>query len=357
MIHLLQTTEGVTRDVTQLVGTVTWAGDINQCARSLDYELVQSPTDKNMPAVPFGNGTKVQLLQDDALLFEGLVMSNDGSTDNSKIAVHCWDWGFFLRRNKGVYKFTGQTPEQIARRLCADFGIPVGRLAATGFAVTRNFFGQYLYDIIQTAYTLAARSSGKQYILRFTGRQLNVLERTVDDNTLVIEGGVNLIGAAVRSSVEDMVNRVAVYDKDERAIATVGDAEAQRLYGVMQEVVKQSGEEDPVAQANALLREKGVQQKITVDSLGNAANITGGTVVVHEPFTKLYGLFYIDSDTHQWKNGQYYNKLTLNFKSIMDEREVGQLPNKTGGKTQGKTGKKTGATADVRMVGPNGEVY
>ena len=78
-------------------------------------------------------------------------------------------------------------------------------------------------------------------------------------------------------------------------------------------------------------------QKIIVNSLGNLANITGGTVVVREPYTGVYGLFYIDADVHTWKLGQYYNKLTLNFKNIMDEQEAGSLPNKDGGKTKGAT--------------------
>lgn len=56
-------------------------------------------------------------------------------------------------------------------------------------------------------------------------------------------------------------------------------------------------------------------------------------MVVREPYTGLYGLFYIDSDTHEWKRGQYYNKLTLNYNRIMDEQEAGSLPNASGAGT------------------------
>ena len=73
-----------------------------------------------------------------------------------------------------------------------------------------------------------------------------------------------------------------------------------------------------------------------MENLGNIANVTGGTVVVHEPYTGVYGMFFIDSDTHTWKNGQYYNSLVLNFQNIMDEQEAGSLPNKTGSNTAGK---------------------
>lgn len=58
---------------------------------------------------------------------------------------------------------------------------------------------------------------------------------------------------------------------------------------------------------------------------GGTGNRTGGCVTVREPTTGLQGLFYIDGDTHTWKNGQYFNKLTLNFKSVMDEQDAGPI--------------------------------
>lgn len=334
MLHLLHTDQkGNTQDVIGLVPTITWSGDYQQCARSLDYSLVQ---EQMAPAVPCEIGTKVLLMEGDEPLFEGHIFSRDRDTGNSQISVHCFDWGFYLRRNKASYKFTGQSPEQIAKRVCGDFGIPVGTLAPTGFSVSRNFFGSSLYEIIQTAYTLAGRQSGKKYCIRFVGRQLWVLEKAVGPDTLVISSGNNLIGAQIRESVEGMVNRVEIYDKDGKYKTTVQDAQSQGLYGVMQEVIKQAGQESALDKAKALLKENGYSQKITVDALGNRANLTGGTVVVQEPTTGIYGLFYIDDDSHTWKNGQYFNQLTLNFESIMDEKEVGELPNQTGSKTKSR---------------------
>ena len=39
--------------------------------------------------------------------------------------------------------------------------------------------------------------------------------------------------------------------------------------------------------------------------------------------TGVTGLCWIDSDTHTWKNGQYYCKLTLNFRSLVDDTRAG----------------------------------
>ena len=71
-----------------------------------------------------------------------------------------------------------------------------------------------------------------------------------------------------------------------------------------------------------MLEDSEKERSATVTNLGNPECITGNAVMIHEPFTGLDGLFYIDADTHTWKNGVYTNKLTLNFKNIMDEREA-----------------------------------
>ncbi len=361
MLQLLHTDQaGRTWDASQLAEIIGWSGDIRQCARRLEVQLVQ-PERGGVPRVPCEIGTKTLLLLDGRTLFEGHIFSREQTTDSSRLTLTSWDWGYYLRRNQGTYQFSGQSPEQIARRVCLDFGIPVGNLAQTGFALRRNFFGASLYDIIQTAYTLAGRENGRQYYIRFRGREMDVLERRADDTAMVIQSGVNLIAAHVSESVETMVNRVEVYDKNQRLLHTAGDAEAQRLYGVMQQALTQTEGQSAASQAAALLREKGYQQKITVDNLGNPANLTGGTAVVREPVTGLYGLFYIDGDKHQWKGGQYYNQLTLNYQSIMDEREAGNLPNKTGSKTAAKSRNssrgKSQAKQTVRMVSPTGEEY
>jgi predicted lactoylglutathione lyase len=144
--------------------------------------------------------------------------------------------------------------------------------------------------------------------------------------------------ASTTDSIENMVNQVAIYDKNDKLIRKVKNDEFIKLYGLMQEYIKQADGEDSGNKAQKLLNDNGVQQKITINNLGNVANVTGGTVVVRESYTGLYGLFYIDSDTHTWKNGLYLNKLVINFKNIMDEKEVGELPNKTGSKTKSTSG-------------------
>lgn len=266
-------------------------------------------------------------MQDNRLLFEGYVFERNRSTNSSTMNVTCYDRGIYLKRNRASYKFINQTPEDITKRVCGDFGINFGEVIGTGIKITRNFIGLSLYDIIQTSYTLASAETKKKYYLAFKGSSLYVSEKKANDETLVIEG---LIDAAMSDSITDMVNQVAIHDANDKFIRNVKNDEYIRLYGLMQDYMKQPDSKSVESKAQSLIDDNGIQQRITINNLGNAANITGGTVVVHEPYTGVYGLFYIDSDVHTWKKGLYLNKLVLNFKNIMDEKEAGSLPNKSG---------------------------
>lgn len=327
MIKLTITSpEGGTVNATQLIPTVTWSGDYQQCSRTLELGLLSSATDKNIPRVSCPLGSGVLLTDGSKERFSGYIFTRQKSTGDSVIDLRCYDRGIYVKRNEGVYKFTNMTPEAITARICADFGIEVGALAETGVKISRNFIGVSLHKIIQTAYTLAAETTGEDYLIRFEGVKLTVIKKAVTAETLILEGGSNLMSAASTESVADMINQVAIYDSDGKLVSTQSDASLIKLYGLLQSYLKQSDDEDSTAKAKKLIEDNGVSQKITVENLGDARCITGNSIVVREPYTGVYGLFWIDGDIHTWKNGQYYNKLTLNFKRIMDEQEAGSLP-------------------------------
>ena len=319
---IISTERGVT-DVTQLVSSLDWSGDTKQVARTVRCELLQSTTDCNVPVADCPLGSGVTLEHEGKVLFEGWIFARERTTDSSTLTLTCIDRGLYLKRNEAVYKFAGTTAEAATARVCADFGIPVGSLAATGVKLTRNFLGVDLYSIIETLYTLAAQSTGKVYQQRFEGGRLYVRERSESGGSVILEGGHNLMAASVSESIESLVNVVNIYDKDEKLLQTVQDAALVAAFGKMQSYLKKSDDEDAAKKAAKTLRDNGIEHKITVDCLGDVRCTAGESVVVRDRGTGLSGLFWIDEDTHSWKLGQYYNKLVLNYRKLMDEAESG----------------------------------
>ena len=317
------TSTGKAQNITELVPNVKWSGDYRNAARELSFSVLSSPTDKGIPTVDCPLGANVQLTEGGNLLFDGYIFNRSRNIEQSSIAITCFDRGIHLKKNKISRKVSGELPEAVTAALAREFGLTVGQIAATGIPVTRNFFGVSIYDAVMTMYTLASRQTGKRYYAGFRGGRLSVTEGEPNAETLVIRGQSNLIGLSTTESIEDMVNDVGIYDANDRLVEVKEDAQSVRLYGRMQEYLKQSGQDNRLSEASTLLEENGVKQELRVDSLGDTRCVAGNCVTVEEPFTRTKGLFFIEKDIHEWKRGQYYNNLTLNFKRLMDEKEAG----------------------------------
>lgn len=331
MDMIITTAQGA-RSVIQLVQEITWSGDYMQVARTLEFSLLSSTTDDTIPQVDCPLGAGVRLVVEGQTLFDGFVVTRSRDTGGNAMQITCYDRGFYLKRNKACYKFTQQTPKAIASKVAADFGIPLGELADANIPITRIFASgsDSLYDIIATAYTLAARQTGKQYHIGFLQEKLCVTPKEPGQKSLVIQGGSNLMTASTTESIDNCVSAVQIYDQNDKPVKTLEDAQRIQLYGRLQEIIKQAQGEDRTQDAQRLLEEGGPSQKIAVECLGNPASITGGAVIVREPYTGLDGLFFIDSDRHQWRGGQYFNRLVLNFQAIVDQKEAGSAPAEKG---------------------------
>lgn len=309
-------------DVTELAESVAWAGSYDTVGRTVDFAL---PVDDGglLPVIPCPMGSHVQLLADGALRFDGTVFTRERTAGENLLSLGAVDRGINLKACEGSYQFKGWTPEAVAARVCGDYGFTAGNLARTGVSVTRKFAGVSLYQIIQTAYTLAAEQTGKRYQLRFRGAALDVVEKGLGAKTLVLKPGSNLLSATSRESAERLINSVAIYDDNGQKAATRRDSEAVGLYGLMEAYLKQSKDRDTDREAQRLLADNPVVQKVTVEASGNPDLISGNGVIVREPVTGLWGTFWILADSHTWKNGVYRTKLTLDFRNLMDEADAG----------------------------------
>lgn len=315
-------------DITEAVGQVTWSGDYSDCSRCLEFTYLINSAVKSLPDIDAKLGANVIFYDDDGnQIFDGFVFSRDKSSDSSEVTASCYDRGIYLKRNKSTYDFKNQTADSVAKTIAADFNIQIGSLAAPKVKITRKFLGVDLYNIIETMYSLSSESTGEKYLIRFIGKKMNVVEKDDTSTITELDGTFNLMDMTVNESIEKMVNQVAIYNENDVLSRTIKDSGLISAYGLMQDYVKESKGKDATAEAQKLLSENGISQKITVNILGNINCITGNMAKVREPYTGVTGVFYIDSDTHSWKNGQYYTKLVLDFKNIMNETSSGSEKN------------------------------
>lgn len=316
---------GKPRDVSGLYQSVTWSGDKRAISRSLHVLLATPKDGEELPRVVIGDGLVLAL--DGKTAFSGQVYQRGQQSEDYMADITAFDGGYRLGRNDGTYRFTGASPEAITRTACADHDFAVASLPTTGAHLRRIFAGVPLAKIIQTAWTLAEEQTGKRYAICWTPDGLVVRERGVSPQSPVLRPRSNLMDASVREDATGCVTGVAIYDQHGSLLRRIsGDGEAETLLGVMERHVRQTKNGGAAADATAkrLLEEGRIQQRVSVNVLGDPALITGQTVVVREEQTGLSGVFWIEADRHTWKNGQYFTALDLNCRNVSQRVEAGQ---------------------------------
>lgn len=305
------------RDVTAYVASVSSSGSINGCSRTLDVQFMQSAADPNVETFNFSTGNEVQFSAD-GYTFYGVLAKLERSVDANTVSLKAYDMGLYLKRNTVTQKIRGVSPASAARTLCSGFGVRTGYLEETGFTFSRIFKNTSLYSAIMTGYTLASAKTGGKYQVVFDGSLMCVVERgTIIAGT--VEPGRNLMSAAYSESIERVVNRVNMYDRDGNFVDSVSGDTSIGIMAQAMTLTETQGRD----RANKILRDNKLARSGTIEILGNPLCVTGNAVLVYEPYSGLFGKFYIDSDTHTWKNGLYICKMTLNFERTMDEQEAG----------------------------------
>lgn len=307
------------RDLSQLVEKVIWSGDSKQVARKLVFSIATRGTDRFLPKVTVNEGDSVLFKDGDRILFGGPVFDIEKSASGNITTYTAFDLMFYIN-NSDINKVFDDTPEAITAWICSHLGVPFGSAAPTGIKVYLPWLGKNAYEAIMAAYTTASHQNGKKYIpLMRNVNQVCVIEKGALCG-VVLNGGYNLTEATYKTSLQKLVDRVIVTDKNGNQTSVVEDIGAQAKYGVVQRVYKQEEGKDTAAEANALLQT--IEQSGTVTATSDTRAVSGYAIAVQEPVTGLYGKFYIESDAHTFEDGKEMMQLTLAFSNMMDEREI-----------------------------------
>lgn len=308
------------KDISQLVEKVTWSGDSKQVARKLAFSIATRGTDHFLPKVTINEGDSVLFKDGDRTLFGGPVFDIEKSASGNLTTYTAFDLMFYIN-NSDISKVFDDTPEAITAWICSHLGVPFGSAAPTGIKVYLPWLGKKAYEAIMAAYTTASRKNGKKYIpLMQNVNQVCVIEKGTLCGVM-LDGGYNLTEAAYKTSLQKLVDRVIVTDRNGNQTGVVEDAGAQSKYGVVQHVYKQEDGRDAAAEARSRLHI--IDQTATVSAVSDTRAVSGYAIAVQEAVTGLYGKFYIESDTHTFEDGKEAMQLTLAFSNMMDEKEIG----------------------------------
>lgn len=311
------------KDLSELVAAITWSGDSGQISRKLEFTIAKNAGDANFPNVTINEGDQVLLQADTGVfLFGGIIFDIERTASSKQVRYLAYDLLFYINGSELTKDYYG-TPEDITRDVCNSLGISVGTLAVTGLVIENPCVKKTGYQVIQSSYTAAARQNGKAYMLVMEKvNQVSVIEKG-QDSGVILTGDANLSEANYKTTLQNLVNRVLITDKNGAVVGTVEDAESQAAFGTIQKILEQEEGKDAAAEARNLLH--GSDPSASVSGVPDDVRaVSGYALIVQEPDTGLYGRFFIESDSHQYANGSSTMSLTLAFQNRMDEVEIDQ---------------------------------
>lgn len=306
------------KDLSELVEQITWSGDTKQVARKLGFTIAQKASDKYLPKVSLEIGADVLFQEGETIFFGGIIFDIEKSAAGNVITYTAYDLLYYVN-NSQVSRIYDDLAENIAAQVCQDLGITLGTAAATGVKVYMPCLGKTGYEALIMAYTEASHSTGIPYMpIMQNVNEVCMIEKGQWCGA-VLEGTYNLEDAQYKQSLDKMVNKVLITDKNGNVESTIDDSESQK-YGVIQKVYKKEDGKDAATEAKAMLQ--GLDQSGSVTALSDDRAVSGYSIAVQDEISGLYGLFFIESDSHTYANGKEEMQLTLAFSNLMDEKEV-----------------------------------
>lgn len=310
-------------DITEAVGSVSWGGSVSQAARTAEITVLNAPDDENIEKLKLniGAGDNIKLYENKENIFFGEVQTAEKMSQYGTVTYSCTDLLVHLLKSTGVYNFENTTAEDITRKVCADFEIETGEIAASKAPIKKLIIdGSTIYDIIMQAYTKASKQNGNLYICRMNGSKLSVEVKGTEIESFVLAEEYNITNSTYQETIENMVNIVKIYDDTGKQIGEVKQDEWIQKYGIYQQIYKKEKGINEATAATTMF--VGIEKKVSLDGLNGVLNcIAGNAVEVQDKATGLDGIFWIDADTHTWENGTHIMNLDLNFKNLMDEKE------------------------------------
>lgn len=314
-IHFI-TRDGNAKDITNLCSDITWSGDLQQAARKLSINMVSPLFDVNIPIVELDPGNRIRLLTDDHKeLFSGYIFGRERNLSGQSVSITCYDGLIYLTKSKTSYNFKQKTAEEIARVVCQDVGVARGSFSETNILQSYIAISKAPYEIISGVYKKAGELNNKEYIISFQNDMVNITEKGQTSRALVLDPRTNIINQNYSEDIGNMINKVLIYDDKNNLQNQVTKDEWISSYGVFQEIYQKEAGKDPNTVAKNMFN--GIERKGSIDAIGDTGCITGSAVIINEPFTKKSGIFYIESDSHSWKDGKHTMQLVLNFKGLM----------------------------------------
>lgn len=293
-------------------GGLAWSDDIETYTTILNFTS----------QIEFNVGQHISLVNAGNILLTGIITDVDFDRDLI-YSYTVYDFGFYLGKNEITQQFRGIEIETAIRRLFNSVDIPVGTINGVRGIIDKPYRKQTVQAVLKDLLELATGQTGVNYVVDCTQGVVNIgtytpLAEPLGDLSPVISinSAENLANAKVKTSIQDMRNRILVYtgdDKNSRVVARAMDNNNINAFGLMQEIIEadNNAKNFNVIAQNRLQEANRITTTIDVNLLGDDRIRKGSLIAINDEVTNVNGIYVIRTAKHTVDNGIHTVDCTL----------------------------------------------
>lgn len=278
------------QEILTVLDGMSWNGAKDICSRTLQFQFLYNPINKDIPKYSAKVGDKVTWSEDDKILFLGYIEQLPYNTDDDTISVTCCDLMTHLMRSKAIGRFKG-TLNELCNSICGIFNLKNGVKIDNSHVHNIVSNGDLSYfEILTTACDVMF----ERYTLYLDGATLKLAEH---ESQAKFEIGKTIRSSNFSQSIGEMVNRVLIIDDNGKIKGSVENSEDIQKYGLFQEVYNYNKDsKNNLADAKKMLKSVINDGSIVVNNDNKC--ISGRFIEINEPVNNFKGIFEIQTDRH-----------------------------------------------------------
>lgn len=304
------------KNITQLVGDLSWSSNEDSLGIELTFELAYNDSKyfKSYDLIDIGD--HIALFSAGKLIQKFIIVDESVSGRFGK-SYTAFDYSWYLNKNQTVIQFKKIAASQAIQKLLDKQGIK-HNITKIKTLITHIYKGEVISDIIADILEQATAETGNKYRVEMD-KDVLTIKKTSD---LVIDPKVRLskntpafsvvsaIGSPERSrSIQEMKNNILVVNNNEessKVLATASSAGNIAKFGQLTEVVEVDEKDE--AQARNVARTKlaelnKIEETISLSLLGHDDIRAGRILNINEPITGIKGRYRIKSAAHTVSKG------------------------------------------------------
>ncbi|KQX69225.1 XkdQ/YqbQ family protein [Paenibacillus sp. Root444D2] len=318
MAHqLILVKNGERKNITQLVGNLSWSSNIDALGVELSFDYAYNDTFYFAEWDIVEIGDHILLANNNGdILHRFVVISPDVNGRFSK-GFNCFDYAWYLNENETVIQFKNINASNAIRKLLDKFNI---KHVVTDISTLINkiYKDEAISDIIKDVLEQAEKETGNKYRMEMNIDTLSVQKQTdliinpmvrLSENSAPFPVTAAISNPSRKTSIDGMKNRVIVVssgDDNVNILIERSDDENIAKYGLLTEVVTVDEKNESQARniaKNTLADLNRIKEDISLGLLGHDDIRAGRILELNEPITGIVGQYVIKSANHSESNG------------------------------------------------------